>query len=91
MIRLHRYPDGLTGLAAFCDVCGERITENGYVVWNDERPDEMLIIHQGRCDPGREHGYGASMPLETELVYLANSVGADLKRAARMVRLYSMI
>ena len=85
-LRMHRYPDCLTGLAAFCDVCGEQITKDGYVVWNSADESDCLVVHQGRCDPGGLR-YGSSMPLEDEILYLANSVGADLERARKTLRL----
>jgi hypothetical protein len=93
MIRLHTYADGRTGLAAFCDVCGEQITEHGYVVWkyhdDNDQPVDVLIVHQARCDPGGD--YRMSMPLDVELVYLANSAGVDLNDAAEHVRFFAGI
>jgi hypothetical protein len=91
VIRLHTYPDGRTGFAAFCDVCGEQITEgDGYVVWkghdDNDQPFDVLIVHQARCDPGHEPGYHDSMPLDVEIVYLAGSAGVDLAAAIEHAR-----
>ncbi len=86
-LRMHTYPDGRTGLAAFCDTCGEQITENGFVVWNEENGEdgwavtEWRTIHQSRCDDMR---YRNSMPLDAEIVYLANSTGMHIKDAIRI-------
>jgi len=93
-IRLHTYPDdGRTGLAAFCDVCGEQITEQGFVVWKDhddnDQPVDVLIVHQARCDPGGD--YRSSMALDVEVVYLANSAGIDLDSARRDVELFARL
>ena len=66
---MHDYGDGLTGLAAFCDVCGTN-REHGYVVWNGDDSSDWLVVHQGRCDPGSPR-FDMSMPLDTEIVYLA--------------------
>jgi hypothetical protein len=77
-IRMHRFPNGLDALTAFCDVCGEQITERGYVVWDPDHPEDWLLVHQSRCDPGGKQGYPFSMPLDTELIYLANNSGVDL-------------
>lgn len=78
---MHRYGDGREGLAAFCDVCGERIEQHGYIVWKPDNVENWLLIHQGRCDPGRQLGYENSMPLDVEIIYLANSASVDLKNA----------
>jgi len=85
MIRMHRYPDGTDGLAAFCDVCGEQIREHGFVVWNGDDPNDWLVIHQARCDPGNAAGYDCSMGLEAEVIYLANSAKIDLDKARETV------
>jgi len=82
MIRMHRYEDGREGLTAFCDICGEQITKHGYVVWSSKEPRDWLVVHQSRCDPGRPR-YDLSMPLDIELVYLANSTGSDLDAAKK--------
>lgn len=84
MIRLHRYPDGRVGLAAFCDTCGKQITERGFVVWNHD-PDtddvtEWRVIHQARCDDPR---FECSLPLDRNVVYLAHSAGVDLDATRR--------
>ncbi len=49
------YENGLAGLAAICDTCGEQITEHGYVVWNETGGSiiEWRVIHKGRCDSRR--------------------------------------
>ena len=39
---LHTYPDGTVGLAARCDVCGERIETDGFIVWNLD-PDTHAV------------------------------------------------
>jgi hypothetical protein len=83
MIRMHRYPTGQTGLAAFCDICQEQINENGYLVWTNDLED-WLVIHQAKCDPGR--AYPNSMDLAANIVYLANSAGVDLTEAQEHVR-----
>jgi hypothetical protein len=83
-LRMHEYESGRTGLAAFCDVCGDQITENGYVVWNGTDVSDWLVIHQARCDPGRPR-YDMSMPLDVEIVYLANSASVDLDEARESV------
>lgn len=74
MIRMHRYPDGRMGLAAFCDTCGKQITEHGFVVWTSA-VREWRVIHQARCDSRR---FEFSMPLDVEILHLANSAGIDL-------------
>lgn len=86
MIKMHRYDDGHTGLAAFCDTCGKQIRQHGYVVWNHD-PDtdavsEWRVIHQADCD---DLAYDSSMPLEAEIIYLANSAGVDLEQAIKTV------
>ena len=91
MIRLHAYDDGRVGLAAFCDTCGEQITEHGFVIWRYTDDDcgevaEWRVIHQARCDPGGTL-WENSMGLEVELVYLANSAGIDLDEARRNMAL----
>lgn len=78
-VQVHEYENGMTGLAAFCDVCKQRITEHGFVVWDPENLADFLIIHQARCDPAGR--YAHSMDLDVEIIYLANSVGADLDSA----------
>ena len=78
--RMHDYGDGRTGLAAFCGVCGKQITENGYVLWDSDDRGSAILIHQGRCDPGSDK-LGSSMPLDVELVHLANSASIDLDEA----------
>lgn len=90
MIRMRRYPDGRTGLAATCDTCGQQITKNGYIVWNEDAHGvtEERVIHKGRCDDKR---YSQSMPLDVELVYLANSAGIDLKAAVSNLLLLESI
>lgn len=90
--RMHRYPTGVTGLAAFCDTCGEQITEYGYVVWNHD-PDthevsEWRVIHAADCDDGR---FTSSMALDNEIIYLARSANIDLKRAESNTRLLDSI
>jgi hypothetical protein len=88
--RMHDYDNGLTGLAAFCDVCGDQITKNdGYIVWPGDRPTDFLVIHVGRCDPNGV--YDCSSPLDTEMVYLANSTGIDLAQARKRAALLSSI
>lgn len=96
VIGMTRYPDGRTGLAAFCDVCGEQITENGYVLWrndeSDEHLEEWVVVHQGRCDPDRcvrPKSFPYSMELNVEIIYLANSVDADLEGAIDRAGLFS--
>lgn len=89
-IRMHRYDDGLTGLAAFCDVCDKRIEKHGYIVWNCMDESDWLVVHQSRCDPGRPR-YDCSMPLDVEIVYLARSVKADLKSATERATLMAQI
>jgi hypothetical protein len=91
---MHQYPDGLTGLAAFCDICDEQITETGYVVWNTQDPNDWLLVHHSRCDPGgprSNYRYGSSMSLSAELIYLANSAGVDLTEALNEVHLLDSI
>ncbi len=89
MIRMHAYENGHHGLAAFCDVCGEQITEHGFVVWNcDEegRISEWRVIHQSRCDDPR---FQYSMSLSAEWVYLGNSAGIlweDAKKEVLILR-----
>lgn len=87
---MHRYEDGLTGLAAFCDTCGERIEENGWIVWNCGDETDWLLVHQRVCDPGRPQ-YDCSMELDVEIVYLANSAGVDLKDALKRVGMFATI
>lgn len=77
-LRMHRFPNGLDALTAFCDSCGEQISENAWVVWDPDHPEDWLLVHQGRCDPGGLNGYPFSMPLSAELVYLTNNLGIDL-------------
>ena len=92
--RMHRYEDGRDGLAAFCHVCGEQITEHGYVVWNPDNVDgDWFVVHQERWDPGMRNGspYTYSMPLDAEILYLANSVGVDIDKARRRVALFERI
>jgi hypothetical protein len=92
--RMHKYQDDLTGLAAFCDVCYEQITnDEGYIVWNPDDVDDWLLVHQVRCDPGGRQGsrYTCSMPLDVEIVYLANSVGVNLQAAKKRVGTFSML
>lgn len=88
--RMHEYDDGLTGLAAFCDTCGEQITEHtehGFVIWDPNNVGDWLVVHQSRCDPGGSgrSQYSHSMGLEAEIVYLANSAGVDLDKARAYV------
>jgi len=95
-LRMHRYEDGRDGLAAFCDVCGEQITEHGYIVWNPENLSDWLVVHQARCDPGYpgspyRQRYSYSMDLDVEIVYLANSVSADLEDARRRVGFFAQL
>lgn len=85
--QMHNYKDGTIGLAAFCDVCKKQITEHGYVVWNGADVSDWLVIHQGKCDPGRPR-YDNSMPLNVEIVYLANSTGVDLDKARDDVQMF---
>jgi hypothetical protein len=89
-IRMHRYDDGLTGLAAFCDTCGEQITERGYIIWNGFDVNDWLVVHQARCDRGHHdrHRYGHSMPLDVEIVHLANSAGVDLEATRERMRVF---
>lgn len=81
MIRLHRYPDGSVGLAAFCDTCHEQITERGFIVWNEDEVgiSEWRVVHQARCDNRR---FKMSMDLEANIFYLANSAGINLQDLA---------
>jgi hypothetical protein len=92
---MHSYPDGVTGLAAFCDVCGKQITKNGYVVWKDRgddgQPADVLFIHQAICDPGHKGGHYNSMPLDAEIVYLANSAGVDLDSARKDIVVFASL
>ena len=90
MIKMHTYGDGRTGLAAFCDTCGRQITDNGYVVWNEDDTGvtEWRVIHQRICDDNR---FDMSMPLNVEVVYLANSTGVDLSEAIRLVGTFASI
>lgn len=92
--KMHRYEDGVTGLAAFCDTCGEQITERGYVVWRGDpetdRVAEWEVVHQSRCDKGRPR-FPLSMPLDTEVIYLAHSAGIDLEAALERVRVFDSI
>lgn len=88
--QMHRYPDHTTGLAEFCDVCGTQITEYGYVVWNGDDLSDWLVIHQGKCDPGRPR-YDMSMPLDAEIIYLANSANIDLKKARKSVAIFATL
>ncbi|MBA2706271.1 MAG: hypothetical protein H0U59_00500 [Gemmatimonadaceae bacterium] len=90
MIRMHPYPNGTTGLAAFCDICHNQIREHGYIVWNGDNVTDWLVIHQAKCDPGRPR-YDMSMPLDVELLYLANSAGINLKDASKSLRVFDMI
>lgn len=93
-LKMHRYNDGLTGLAFFCDVCDQQITSNGYVVWRHDpatdQPAEWHVIHQGRCDDGRPR-FPSSMPIDVELIYLANSAGIDLDAARQRALLLDSI
>lgn len=90
-VRMHRYENGLDGLAAFCDTCGDQITEHGFVIWDPDNVADWRVIHQARCDPGREAGYTCSMDLEVEIIYLANSTKSDLTRARKSVSLFQRI
>ena len=95
MIQMHAYPDGRTGLAAFCDTCGDQITEHGWIIWkyddDNTSVSDWLIVHQGRCDPGHPDGYDFSMPFSAEIIYLANSTGVDLKKAQDEAVLFSTL
>jgi hypothetical protein len=94
MIRLHTRPGGGgTRLAAFCDVCGEQITEHGYVVWKGHvesaQPADWMIVHQASCDPGGD--YRLSMALDVEIVCLAKSAGVDLDEAVGNAEFFSRL
>lgn len=95
-LRMHRCDDGRDGLAAFCEVCGERIREDGYVVWNPEDVSDWLVVHQVRCDPGYpgsplRQRYSYSLDLDVAIVYPANSVSADLEDARRRVGVFAQL
>src|SRR6266576_5290641 len=95
--KMHDYKDGTIGLAAFCDVCREQVTENdGYILWNSYNPDNWLLIHKMRCDPTLLHAaekyiYNMSMPLGVEIVYLVNSMGLDFDQERRTEEIYTRI
>lgn len=88
---MHEYDNGRHGLAAFCDTCGEQITEHGFVIWNCDNVADWRVIHQARCEPPRTDGYDCSMGLDEELVYLANSAGVDLNAARKSVSVLEML
>jgi hypothetical protein len=79
-----------------CDVCGGEIRypdHPGYVVWRSRQGahvgdvEEYLIVHQGRCDPGKPHlrhlsghDYDMSQALDEFIACVLHNTGLDSER-----------
>lgn len=82
-----------------CDHCGTPIRypdEPGYVLWKDwngqyedavNLPEPTLIIvHQARCDPGKQAGYTNSQALDEFIACLLQNTGLNQTRIQKAKR-----
>ncbi len=85
-----------TGLVAVCDVCGERVYDNGGTLcWDKASPArigdryQFKIACKGRCDEALKMPYWQDVGVS--LVYLINNTKTDIQKSLRLASLLSQI